>query len=95
MSHPKVISKAEYEVLAEFRYTLRQFMSFSENAKEKIELTPKQHQALMPIKGFPVCEQITIGDLFTHHQICDLASQLQIATISLCRQTSCSECNIN
>ena len=63
MSHIKVISKAEYEVLAEFRYSMRRFMSFSESAVNKAGLTSQQHQALLTIKGFPGREQITVGEL--------------------------------
>ena len=82
MSHPKVVSKAEYEVLAEFRYTLRQFMSFSENAAEEIGLTPQQHQALLAIKGFPGREQITVGELserlqIKHHSAVGLIDRLE------------------
>ena len=64
------ISKAQYEMLAAFRYQLRQFLHFSEQAAQKAGLTPRQHQALLAIKGFPNRESITIGEL---------AEQLQIA----------------
>ena len=82
MSHPKVVSKGEYEVLAEFRYTLRQFMSFSENAAEEIGLTPQQHQALLAVKGFPGRELITVGELserlqIKHHSAVGLIDRLE------------------
>ncbi len=64
------ISKAQYEMLAAFRYQLRQFLHFSEQAAQKAGLTLRQHQALLAIKGFPNRESITIGEL---------AEQLQIA----------------
>src|SRR6266436_259208 len=64
------ISKAQYEMLAAFRYQLRQFLHFSEQAAQKAGLTLRQHQALLAIKGFPNRERITIGQL---------AEQLQIA----------------
>ena len=63
------ITKTEYEVLAEFRYTLRRFLRFSENAAEKVGLTPQQHQALLEIMGFPGREKITIGELAERLQI--------------------------
>jgi DNA-binding MarR family transcriptional regulator len=63
------MSKSEYEVLAEFRYTLRRFIHFSETAVEGVGLTPQQHQALLTIKGFPGREQITIGELAERLQI--------------------------
>lgn len=63
------IQKSEYEALANFRYALRQFMRFSEQAAEKAGLTPQQHQALLAIMGFPGREQITIGELAERLQI--------------------------
>jgi DNA-binding MarR family transcriptional regulator len=59
----RVITKNEYEILAEFRYTLRRFLHLSGNAAEKIGVTPQQHQALLAIIGFPGREKITIGEL--------------------------------
>ena len=63
------IQKSEYEALASFRYALRQFMRFSEQAAEKAGLTPQQHQALLAIMGFPGREQIMIGELAERLQI--------------------------
>ncbi|MBV8214635.1 MAG: MarR family transcriptional regulator [Verrucomicrobia bacterium] len=64
------LSKAQYERLAAFRYQLREFLHFSELAAQNAGLTPRQHQALLAIKGFPGRESITIGEL---------AAQLHIA----------------
>jgi DNA-binding MarR family transcriptional regulator len=64
------LSKAHYALLAAFRYHLRQFLRFSELAAQNAGLTPRQHQALLAIKGFPNRESITIGEL---------AEQLHIA----------------
>ena len=64
------LSKAQYEMLAAFRYQLREFLHFSELAAQNAGLTPRQHQALLAIKGFPDRETITIGEL---------AEQLHIA----------------
>jgi DNA-binding MarR family transcriptional regulator len=75
------IRKDEYETLADFRYTLRQFLHFSEEAAEKAGLTPHQHQALLAIMGFPGPEQITIGELaerlqIRHHSAVGLVNRL-------------------
>lgn len=67
---PARLSKAQYRLLAAFRYHLRRFLHFSEHAAKNAGLTPRQHQALLAIKGFPDQESITIGDL---------AEQLHIA----------------
>lgn len=69
MLDASVMSKSKYEVLAEFRYTLRRFMHFSENAVEEVGLTPQQHQALLAIKGFPGRERIAVGELAERLQI--------------------------
>jgi DNA-binding MarR family transcriptional regulator len=63
------ITKTEYEVLAEIRYTLRRFLHLSENAAEEIGVTPQQHQALLTIIGFPGREKITISELAERLQI--------------------------
>jgi DNA-binding MarR family transcriptional regulator len=64
------VTKAEYEALAAFRYSLRQFLSFSESAAASAGVTPRQYQALLAIRGFPGRDSATIGEL---------AEQLQIA----------------
>jgi len=57
------IKQSEYEALASFRYSLRQFLRFSEDAARELGLTPHQHQALLAIKGFPSGQRIRIGEL--------------------------------
>ena len=57
------IKQSEYEALASFRYSLRQFLRFSEDAARELGLTPHQHQALLAIKGFPSQQHVTIGEL--------------------------------
>jgi DNA-binding MarR family transcriptional regulator len=75
------ISKAHYETLAEFRYALRQFLRFSEEAAQSAGLTPQQHQAMLAIKGFPGRDTITIGELaerlqIKHHSAVGLVDRL-------------------
>lgn len=45
------LTDADYSALAAFRYTLRQFMAFSERHAAEFGLTPQQHQALLAIRG--------------------------------------------
>ena len=47
------ISQADYQRLSEFRYLIRRFLEFSQIQAEDAGLTPRQHQALLAIKGFP------------------------------------------
>ena len=43
----------DYALLAGFRYALRQFANYSEDVARKSGLTPRQHQALLAIRGGP------------------------------------------
>ena len=63
------IDKAEYETLAAFRYLLRQFLHFSEDAAGSVGLTPQQHQAMLSIVGFPGRDYATIAELAERLQI--------------------------
>ena len=75
------LSKAEYRLLAAFRYHLRRFLRFSEEAAQAAGLTPRQYQALLAIKGFPQRERVTIGELaeqlqIVHHAAVELVDRL-------------------
>jgi len=50
-SPPPQLTATDYELLADFRYALRRFAAFSENAAAGLDLMPQQHQALLAIKG--------------------------------------------
>jgi DNA-binding MarR family transcriptional regulator len=47
------LSQEDYEALAAFRYELRHFLQFSEQAAKRVGLTPQQHQALLAIRADP------------------------------------------
>lgn len=75
------LSKADYEALAAFRYALRKFLRFSEEAAKGAGITPQQHQALLAIHGFPNRDFVTIGELaerlqILHHSAVGLADRL-------------------
>ena len=55
--------------LASFRFALREFLKFSEEAAHRVGLTPQQHQALLTIKGFAGRDFVTIGELAERLQI--------------------------
>ena len=57
------ISAAEYEELATFRYQIRRFLHFSEDAALKEGIEPRHHQALLAIKAMNSEEPCTIGTL--------------------------------
>jgi DNA-binding MarR family transcriptional regulator len=47
------LKPAHYRGLAEFRYQIRRFVSFSERAARQAGLEPAQHQLLLAIHGLP------------------------------------------
>lgn len=47
--------------LAEFRYEVRRFLHFSENAALEAGLQPKQHQLLLQVAGAPGKTEVTIA----------------------------------
>ena len=51
------------EALAEFRYALRSFQRFSEQAAQGRDLQPRQHQLLLQIAGLAAGRKATIGFL--------------------------------
>ena len=78
---PNNLTPAHYRLLAEWRYALRRFLRFSENAARAAGLTPQQHQAMLAIKGFPGRPGLTIGELaeylqIRHHSAVGLADRL-------------------
>jgi DNA-binding MarR family transcriptional regulator len=75
------LTKAEYEKLAAFRFALRQFLRFSEEAAQEAGVTPQQHQALLAIKGYPGRDEVTVGELaerlqVQHHSAVGLVDRL-------------------
>lgn len=75
------ITKADYKRLAEFRYLLRRFLTFSENAAVEAGLTAQQHQALLAIKGFSGRDHVATGELaerlgIRHHSAVGLVDRL-------------------
>ncbi|HEY8947974.1 MAG TPA: MarR family transcriptional regulator [Rhizomicrobium sp.] len=73
------LAAADYRILAEFRFLLRRFLVFSEDAARAAGLAPQQHQALLAIKGFGGAP--TIGDLaeqlvIKHHSAVGLVDRL-------------------
>lgn len=69
MSKPRQPSKSQYEMLAAFRYALRCFIRFSEQAALAAGISGQQYQALLAIKGFPGTEKVTMGQLAERLQL--------------------------
>jgi DNA-binding MarR family transcriptional regulator len=74
----------DYRELAEFRYQLRHFLQFSEVQAREHGIEPRQHQALLAIKGLPSDTSPTIGELanrlaLRHHTTVELINRLELA----------------
>jgi len=74
--------KEDFELVAEFRYRLRCFLRFSEQAALNHGLAPQQYQALLAIEGFPGRARVTVGELAerlqtTHHSAVGLVNRLE------------------
>jgi DNA-binding MarR family transcriptional regulator len=73
-------------MLAAFRYHLRRFLQFSEEAARVAGLTPRQYQALLAIKGSTRSERLTIGELaerlqIVHHAAVELVDRLSAQSL--------------
>ena len=81
------LAASQYESLAEFRYLIRRFLAFSEEAAQAAGLTPRQHQALLAIKGYADGVP-TVGALaerlgVKHHSAVELVGRLVEAGLIL------------
>ncbi len=63
------LPKQVYEELALFRYRIRKFIRFSEEAAREQGLTPQYHQLMLAIMGFPDRECATPKELAERLQI--------------------------
>jgi len=75
---------SDYEALAELRYHIRRFLSFSEQAARAAGLEPRQQQLLLGLKGLPAKARPTIGELaerlqIQHHSAVELVNRLSAA----------------
>ena len=76
----------DYQVLADFRYTMRCFFRFSEEAAGQMGLTPQQHQALLFIRASRNGPGVTVGALaewlqIKPHSATELSNRLEAAQL--------------
>lgn len=81
MATEQELSIHEYQTLAEFRYQLRRFLRFSEEAARSVGLEPQQHQLLLALKGLPEGRTATVGELaerlqIQHHSTVELINRM-------------------
>lgn len=75
------LSQLDYTALADFRHRIRCFLRFSEQAAKAAGMTPRQHQALLTIKGYGRGKGVTVGELaeqltIRHHSAVELSGRL-------------------
>jgi DNA-binding MarR family transcriptional regulator len=76
------LTKADFEQLSDFRYQIRRFERFSENAAKDAGLTPLQYLLLLHIKGYPGREWASVGELAErlqaqHHGVVALVTRCE------------------
>jgi DNA-binding MarR family transcriptional regulator len=76
------ISNANYRSLAAFRYEIRRFLAFSEQAARDAGIDPQQHQLLLAVRGLPEGSRPTIGTIaerlcVRHHTAVALVDKLE------------------
>jgi DNA-binding MarR family transcriptional regulator len=57
------LTQSDFAALSEFRYQMRRYERFSENAVQLEGITPLQYLLLLHVKGFPGREWATVGEL--------------------------------
>ncbi|CAG4892366.1 MarR family winged helix-turn-helix transcriptional regulator [Paraburkholderia gardini] len=76
------LTKTDFEQLSEFRYQMRRFERFSEQAAQHEDITPLQYLLLLHIKGYPKRDWATVGELAErfqaqHHGVVALVSRCE------------------
>ncbi|MEP7215393.1 MAG: MarR family transcriptional regulator [Anaerolineaceae bacterium] len=74
-------SEIDYRSLHEFRYSIRRFIHFSEEAARAAGFEPQQQQLMLAVKGMPEGMEPTIGNLaerlqLRHHSCVELIDRL-------------------
>ncbi|HEU4602454.1 MAG TPA: MarR family transcriptional regulator [Steroidobacteraceae bacterium] len=80
------VRDSEYRQLADFRYAIRTFLEFSEQAARNAGITPQQHQALLAIRGMTEESGANLGFIaerlrVRHHSAVELVNRLAAAKL--------------
>ena len=75
------VSTQAFQQLAEFRYRIRRFLHFSEEAARAIGIEPQQHQLLLVLRGLPEGLRPTVTAISSrlclrHHSTVELINRL-------------------
>ena len=82
MKSSRGLSKADFSQLSEFRYQMRRFERFSEQAAQAEGITPLQYLLLLHVKGYPGRDWATVGELAErlqaqHHSVVALLTRCE------------------
>jgi DNA-binding MarR family transcriptional regulator len=80
--HKPATRALDYAALALFRYQIRRYLNFGQQAARRRGIEPQQYQALLAIKGCRVELSATVGLLaeqmqIEHHTAAELSSRLE------------------
>ena len=78
----KKLTLSDYQALAEFRYQIRKFLHFSEQAVRNAGLEHAQYQLMLAIKGMPAGVRPRVRELanrmqIRHHSTVELINRLE------------------
>jgi DNA-binding MarR family transcriptional regulator len=76
------LTKQDFEALARFRFGIRRYLRFSEEAVRSHGVTPQHYQLLLALKGFPRRDWATVRELaerlqLRHHSVVELVNRAQ------------------
>lgn len=76
------LTLSHYQALAEFRYQIRKFLHFSEQAVKEAGLERGQYQLMLAIKGMPAGVRPRVGELANrmqsrHHSTVEAINRLE------------------
>ena len=82
MAGESILDGGDYRALADFRYQIRRFLHFSEQAAREEDLEPQQHQMMLAIRGLEKDGGPTVGGLaaymlIRHHSAVGLIDRLE------------------
>lgn len=82
----RTIPLSDYRALASFRYEIRKFLAFSEQAARSLGIEPQQHQLLLAVHGLPEATRPTIRAVaerlcVQHHTAVALVDKLETAAL--------------
>ena len=76
------LTSSDYQALAEFRFQIRKFLHFSEQAVQQAGLERGQYQLMLAIKGMPAGVRPRVAELagrmqIQHHSAVELGNRLE------------------